>query len=136
MELPGADGKVDLKALMGDSSDNIPGVAGVGPKTASELLKKFGSLDGIYENLNDPSIRPKLREKLEVNKDSAYMSYDLATIRKNAPIDFAPMDAVIQPPNRTKLYELFVKLEFIRLIDKYGLRGAQEKPVQEIRSRN
>ena len=125
---------VDLKALMGDSSDNIPGVAGVGPKTASELLKKFGSLDGIYENLNDPSIRPKLREKLEVNKDSAYMSYDLATIRKNAPIDFAPMDAVIQPPNRTKLYELFVKLEFIRLIDKYGLRGAQEKPVQEIRS--
>ena len=54
---------VDLKALMGDASDNIPGVAGVGPKTAKDLLAKFGSLDGIYENLEDPSIRPKLREK-------------------------------------------------------------------------
>ena len=56
---------VDMKALMGDSSDNIPGVAGVGPKTAKDLLVKFGSLDGVYENLNDASIRPKLREKLE-----------------------------------------------------------------------
>ena len=70
---------IDLKALMGDSSDNIPGVAGVGPKTATELLLKFGSLDGIYANLNDPSIRPKLREKLESGKESAYLSYELAT---------------------------------------------------------
>lgn len=116
---------VDLKALMGDSSDNIPGVAGVGPKTATELLLKFGSLDGIYANLDDASIRPKLREKLEQNRDTAYLSYDLATIRCNAPIDFAPMDAVIQPYNRTALYELFVKLEFVRLIDRYGLRGTQ-----------
>ncbi len=115
---------VDLKALMGDSSDNIPGVAGVGPKTATELLLKFGSLDGIYENLNDASIRPKLREKLENSKDMAYLSYDLATIRCNAPIDFAPEDAIIQPYNRVALYELFVKLEFVRLMDRYGLRGA------------
>ena len=120
---------VDLKALMGDSSDNIPGVAGVGPKTATELLLKFGSLDGVYENLQDPSIRPKLREKLEAGRESAYLSYDLATIRTNAPIDFAPMDAVIQPVNRLELYELFVKLEFVKLIDKYGLRGVdQEQP--------
>ena len=116
---------VDLKSLMGDSSDNIPGVAGVGPKTATELLQKFGSLDGVYENLNDPSVRPKLREKLEVNKDSAYLSYDLATIRTNAPIDFEPRDAIIQPPNRLELYQLFVRLEFVRLIDKFGLRGAE-----------
>ena len=67
---------VDLKALMGDSSDNIPGVAGVGPKTATELLLKYGTLDGVYENLDDPSIRPKLKEKLENGKDSAYLSYD------------------------------------------------------------
>ena len=118
---------VDLKALMGDSSDNIPGVAGVGPKTASELLIKYGSLDGVYENLNDPDIRPKLREKLESGKESAYLSYDLATIRTNAPIDFAPMDAVVQPYNRAALYELFVRLEFVRLIDKYGLRGAERE---------
>ena len=115
---------IDLKALMGDSSDNIPGVAGIGPKTATELLLKFGSLDGIYANLEDPSIRPKLREKLENGKDSAYLSYDLATIRANAPIDFEPKDAIIQPYNRAELYKLFTKLEFVRLIDKYGLRGA------------
>ncbi len=118
---------VDLKALMGDSSDNIPGVAGVGPKTATELLLRFASLDGIYEHLQDPAIRPKLREKLEASKESAYLSYDLATIRTNAPIAFKPMDAVIQPPNRLELYELFVRLEFVRLIDKYGLHGAEKE---------
>ena len=115
---------VDLKSLMGDSSDNIPGVAGVGPKTATELLLKFGSLDGVYENLDDPSIRPKLREKLEANKENAYLSYDLATIRLTAPIDFEPKDALVQPYNKTELYTLFQKLEFVRLIDKYGLRDA------------
>ena len=118
---------VDLKALMGDSSDNIPGVAGVGPKTATELLLKFGSLDGVYENLMDTSIRPKLREKLEAGKESAYLSYDLATIRTNAPIDFEPKDAIIHPLNRLELYQLFTRLEFVRLIDKYGLRGAEQE---------
>lgn len=115
---------IDLKALMGDSSDNIPGVAGVGPKTAKDLLAKFGSLDGVYAHLDDPSIRPKLREKLEAGRDMAYLSYDLATIRPEAPIDFAPRDAIVQPYNRPALYELFQKLEFVRLIDRYGLRGA------------
>ena len=115
---------IDLKALMGDSSDNIPGVAGVGPKTAKELLAKFGSLDGVYENLQDASIRPKLREKLENDKENAYLSYELATIRPEAPIDFEPKDAIIRPYNRPALYELFQRLEFVKLIDKYGLRGA------------
>lgn len=115
---------VDLKSLMGDSSDNIPGVAGVGPKTGKELLLKFGSLDGVYEHLDDPAIRPKLREKLESAKETAYLSYDLATIRTNAPIDFSPMDAVVQPYNKAELYKLFTQLEFVKLIDKYGLRGA------------
>ena len=116
---------IDLKALMGDSSDNIPGVAGVGQKTATELLHKFGSLDGVYANLDDPSIRPKLREKLEAGKENAYLSYDLATIVSEAPIDFEPRDAVVQPYNRPALYQLFQQLEFVRLIDKYGLRGAE-----------
>ncbi len=123
---------IDLKALMGDSSDNIPGVAGVGPKTASELLMKFGSLDSVYENLSDPSIRPKLREKLEQGRDNAYLSYELATIVPEAPMDFAPEDAIVQPYNRPALFELFQRLEFVRLIDKYGLRGAEiqmPKPV-------
>lgn len=121
---------VDLKALMGDSSDNIPGVAGVGPKTATDLLVKFGSLDGVYENLQDSSIRPKLREKLEQGKESAYLSYDLATIRTNAPIDFCPEDAFVQPVNRAELHQLFVKLEFVKLIDRYNLRGAETESVQ------
>ena len=121
---------IDLKALMGDSSDNIPGVAGVGPKTAKELLGKFGSLDGVYEHIDDASIRPKLREKLLAGKDSAYLSYDLATIRPEAPIELTPRDAIIQPYNRPELYQLFQKLEFVRLIDKYGLRGAAEEVVQ------
>ena len=116
---------VDLKALMGDASDNIPGVAGVGPKTATELLLRYHSLEGVYQNLEDASIRPKLREKLESGRDNAMLSYDLATIRTEAPIDFSPIDAVIQPPNRQELYNLFVKLEFVKLIEKYGLFGTE-----------
>ena len=124
---------IDLKALMGDSSDNIPGVGGVGPKTAKELLAKFGSLDGVYAHLGEPSIRPKLREKLEKDREQAYLSYDLATIRPEAPIEFSPRDAIIQPYNRPALYALFQKLEFVRLIDKYGLRGsALETPKAEV----
>ena len=123
---------IDLKALMGDSSDNIPGVAGVGPKTAKELLAKFGSLDGVYENIGDPSIRPKLREKLVADQKNAYLSYELATIVSEAPIDFEPKDAIIRPYDRPALYELFQRLEFVKLIDKYGLRGAaSEKPKTE-----
>ena len=115
---------IDLKALMGDSSDNIPGVKGIGEKTAKALLQKFGSLDGVYENLDDASIKPKMREKLVADKENAYLSYELATIIPEAPIEFAPVDAIVQPYNKPALYELFQKLEFVKLIDKYGLRGA------------
>ena len=68
---------IDLKALMGDASDNIPGVKGIGEKTAITLIEKYGSLDGVYEHLDE--ISPKLREKLMNDKDNAYMSYDIAT---------------------------------------------------------
>ena len=123
---------IDLKALMGDSSDNIPGVKGIGEKTAMNLLTNFGSLDGVYENLDASVIKPKMRENLVTYKDNAYLSYDLATIVPEAPIDFEPKDAIIMPYNRPALYDLFQRLEFVRLIDKYGLRGAeQEKPKAE-----
>jgi len=123
---------IDLKSLMGDSSDNIPGVKGIGEKTALNLLHSFGSLDGVYAHLDDPIIKPKQRENLVNFKDNAYLSYDLATIRCEAPIDFEPKDALIQPYNRPELYKLFQRLEFVRLIDKYGLRGAeQEMPKPE-----
>ncbi|MBQ7229732.1 MAG: DNA polymerase I [Oscillospiraceae bacterium] len=115
---------IDLKALMGDSSDNIPGVKGIGEKTAKNLLMEFGSLDGVYENLESKVIKPKQRENLTTYKDNAYLSYDLATIRPNAPIEFDPLDAVVRPYNNEELYNLFVRLEFVKLIDKYHLRGA------------
>ena len=115
---------IDLKALMGDSSDNIPGVKGIGEKTAKNLLLEFGSLDGVYENLDSKVIKPKQRENLTTYKDNAYLSYDLATIRPNAPIEFDPLDAVVRPYNNQELYNLFVRLEFVKLIDKYHLRGA------------
>ena len=116
---------IDLKALMGDSSDNIPGVAGVGPKTAGDLLHKFGTLDGVYAHLESPEIKGKLREKLENGREMAYLSYELATIRCNAPLaDFAPEKNLVQPPKRRELYDLFTRLEFQKLIDRYQLRSA------------
>ncbi len=111
---------IDLKALMGDSSDNIPGVAGVGPKTATELLVKYGTLQGVYDHLDET--KGKLREKLENGRDSALLSYDLATIVCQAPINFAPENCLRREPNQGELYDLFVKLEFVKLIDRYGLR--------------
>ena len=125
---------IDLKALMGDSSDNIPGVKGIGEKTALNLLHKFGSLDGVYAHLDDPAIKPKQRENLVTYKDNAYLSYELATIRPEAPIEFAPMDAITQPYNRLELYKRFTRLEFVRWIDRYGLRGAElEEPQAEVK---
>ena len=123
---------IDLKALMGDSSDNIPGVKGIGEKTAKNLLMEFGSLDGVYENLDSKVIKPKQRENLVTYKDNAYLSYDLATIRPEAPIEFDPLDAVVRPYNNQELYNLFVRLEFVKLIDKYHLRGVdvEAAPVQ------
>ncbi|MDR0889512.1 MAG: DNA polymerase I [Oscillospiraceae bacterium] len=120
---------VDLKALMGDSSDNIPGVPGVGPKTAAQLLKQFGTLDGIYANIESAEMKENLRSKLLTNRELAYLSYDLAMIRCDAPIDFVPENNLVQAPNRAALYDLFMRLEFQRLIDRYGLRGAQFAPI-------
>lgn len=115
---------IDLKALMGDSSDNIPGVAGVGPKTAKDLLLKYGTLDGVYENLTPENMKGKLFDKLTKSRENAYLSYELATIVCEAPIDFKPEDALRREPQKKALYDLFLKLEFVKLIDKYNLRGA------------
>ena len=129
---------IDLKALMGDSSDNIPGVAGVGPKTANDLLQRFGTLDGVYANLSRENMKGKLFDKLENGRESAYLSYELATIRCDAPIDFTLENNLIRPPKRRALYDLFTTLEFQRLIDRYGLRSAaleqdeSEEPAQPV----
>ena len=121
---------VDLKGLMGDSSDNIPGVAGVGPKTATDLLLKFGTLQGVYDHLEDASIRPKLREKLTQGREMAFLSYDLATIRCDAPITFQPEDALCQEPDRDALYDIFLKLEFVKLMERYQLHAPQAQQAE------
>ena len=112
---------IDLKALMGDASDNIPGVAGIGKKGASDLIHAFGSLDGIYEHLDDPSIKPGMRAKLTDGRESAYESYDLATIDRDMPLDLGPEDVPAANPDNAALYELCVKLEFRSFIEKYNL---------------
>ena len=122
---------IDLKALMGDSSDNIPGVAGVGPKTATELLLKFGTLENIYENIDDPGIKESVRKKLVADKENALLSYDLATIRCEAPITFQPEDAMKMPVDKKALRELFVRLEFIRLMDRYDLQNMPDEEPEE-----
>ena len=117
---------VDLKSLMGDSSDNIPGVAGIGPKTATNLLLEYGTLDGIYEHLAE--IKESVRKKLEKDRENAYMSYDLATIRKTAPVEFIPEKNLVRPVDNDALYALFHRLEFTRLMSRYGLHAPQEQP--------
>lgn len=112
---------IDLKGLMGDTSDNIPGIKGVGEKTAMGLLQKFGSIENIYANFDNPSIKGALRTKLDNGREAAKLSYDLATIRCDAPIDFRPEDVLCRKPDQEKLYDLFLKLEFTKLIERYGL---------------
>ncbi len=86
---------IDLKALMGDASDNYPGVAGIGPKTAISLLNEFGSVENIYASLEKSNISEGVKMKLLAGKDSAFLGVTLATIRTDAPIDFVPSNAVI-----------------------------------------
>ena len=111
---------VDLKALMGDSSDNIPGVKGIGEKTALKLLVEYGSLDGIYNNID--SIKGKLQEKLILGKDSAYMSYDLATIYKDVPVDVDFEKIKYNGIDPLKYVELLEELEFFSLIRKLDIK--------------
>ena len=101
---------VDLKALMGDSSDNIPGVKGIGEKTALKLLKEYKTLDGIYENID--KIKGSIHDKLIKDKENAYRSYELATIVRNVPVDINLEDIKYLGPNHLKLNEMYDNLEF------------------------
>lgn len=121
---------IDLKALMGDSSDNLPGVPGVGDKTAMDLLLRFGSLQGVYDNLDSPDIKAGVRKKLEEGRALAFLCYDLASIRCDAPIEFAPEDNIIRAVDNDALYETFKRLEFYKMIDKYGLTPPAEAGAQ------
>lgn len=124
---------IDLKALMGDSSDNIPGVKGIGEKTAIKLLTEYESLDGIYQHLSD--IKGKVKEKLESDKDNAYMSYDLATIYRDVPLNFDLEDCSYSGINATKFKEQLEELEFYSLLKKIDFSNTvskEEKKEEEI----
>ena len=114
---------VDVKALMGDSSDNIPGVPGIGEKTALKLISEFGSLDGIYEALPTAKHTPSVRKKLEEGKDSAYLSQTLARICREAPLGLTLDQLTCRPMDRAALYELCVKYEFSGFIKRFDLHG-------------
>lgn len=123
---------VDLKALMGDTSDNIPGVPGVGEKTALELVRKYGSLAGVYEHISDPDIRASLRTKLENGKESAEDSYYLATIDRKAAHSIFPPTSFCRPADYGgAAYEIFRRLGFQKFIEKWGLKPAAEEKKKE-----
>lgn len=115
---------VDMKALMGDSSDNIPGVAGVGEKTAANLIKAFSTLDGIYENIESKEISKGVREKLIRDKDNAYLSRRLAKITVEAPIEKSLEELRYSGPDKKELYKKFVELELNSFISRFGLDTA------------
>lgn len=121
---------IQVKALQGDSSDNIPGVAGVGAKTALDLIQRFHNIDYIYENLDEIDIKKGVREKLARDKDKAYLSLDLGTIRTNAPVD-TDINSYI-PGDNSGAAMLLAKYELYSLIDKFGLNAQQAvEPVHQ-----
>lgn len=110
---------IELKALMGDTSDNIPGVPGIGEKTASKLLIEYGTLDGIYDAV--PDMKPgKIKSNLEENKDKAYLSKVLATIKLDVPIDINLEDTIYDNPYNPESYKIFKKLEFKSLLNRFS----------------
>ena len=116
---------IDLKALMGDSSDHIPGVKGIGEKTAISLLSKYDSLDNLYNNID--SITGKTKEKLINDKENAYMSYDLATIYRDVPLDFTLEDCRYIGADNDKFIKVLQELEFFSLLKKLNVSSVKEE---------
>ncbi len=126
---------IQVKALQGDSSDNIPGVTKVGPKTALDLIARFKTLDGVYENIDDESIKKGTRAHLIEDKEQAYLSLELGTIRTDAPIDTDINSYLLGDFDKNAAASEFLRLELYSLMDKYNLnaneaitQSAPEKP--------
>ena len=117
---------VDLKALMGDSSDNIPGVPGIGEKTALDLIRRFGSVEEIFKALPALDVKEGVRKKLEAGEASARESYWLATILREVPIELDPQDDVWNKDYTGALYALFKRLGFNKFIEKWGIKESED----------
>lgn len=122
---------IDIKALQGDASDNIPGVAGVGEKTAGQLVANFGGIDDIYNNLDTLDIKPNLKAKLLASKDNAYLSYTLGTICRDVPISTTLVDYLPRERDNQKLSQLMTRLEFFSLMEKMGITASAIAPKAE-----
>ena len=122
---------IEVKSLMGDASDNIPGVKGIGEKTALSLVQNFGSLEGVYENIDDKRIKPKQREHLLEDKPMAELSHTLGTIRADAPIDTAEGAYTVGEGNKAEAVRLLQELEIHSLIPRFGLDGVAPSAPEE-----
>ena len=122
---------IEVKSLMGDASDNIPGVKGIGEKTALSLVQNFGSLEGVYENIDDKRIKPKQREHLLEDKSMAELSHTLGTIRADAPIDTAEGAYTVGEGNKAEAVRLLQELEIHSLIPRFGLDGVAPSAPEE-----
>ena len=129
------EGMIEIKALMGDSSDNIPGVAGIGQKTAGDLIRRFGTIDRIYSELDSLDIKKGVHDKLEAGKDSAFLSKKLGTICLDAPIDTDMKLYAKKVPDAKQAIPLLVSLEMFSMIEKLGLtrEGISAAPEAEKR---
>lgn len=124
---------IELKALQGDNSDNIPGIPGVGPKTAGDLIKKYTTVDYIYENLESLDIRQTLKDKLALNRELAYLSKELGTIRTDAPIDMNFDEYIPKEADESSALKILTSLEMYKLIEKIGLSGKKTE-IKELKS--
>lgn len=124
---------IEVKALMGDSSDNIPGVKGVGEKTAYQLIQKYENIDNIYKLLDEDKldVTPKVKEKLSIGKDSAYMSKTLATIILDANINLDYEKCMVSDINKEATYEIFKRLEFKKFLDKFDFSDIDEEKINQ-----
>lgn len=121
---------IDMKGLMGDASDNIPGVPGVGEKTAIKLLTQFGTVEGVYESIDLVSGK-KLKENLEANQEQAFMSKELATINVEAPIEISLQEISYSGPDEERLIEIWRELSFKTLLEKTSMT-VKEEPKKDI----
>ena len=114
---------VDAKALMGDSSDNIPGVKGIGEGTAMPLIAKYKNIDNLYNDIDNAPVGPSAKQKLKDGKESAYLSRELALICKSVPLPFTLEEAEAKKEDKQELLALFSQLEFSNYIKRFGLDG-------------
>ena len=125
-------GFIELKALMGDTADNIPGVPKVGEKTAAELLKQFSTLDNLYAHVEEVT-KKAVRESLIANRDLAYLSLTLATINVDSPVELAWEEARLKELFTPEAYELFTRLEFKNMLGRFGTTAAVSSLTDKIR---